>query len=161
MLNIRKTILTGFAGFAIGAIWHTESMAQENPTSGVVTVYDHARLDASFTKALANGGSDLLWSKGNYKVDTHSRDNGKAACKPEGCSHKGYTAVVYVVSGAATLVVAGTAKAVAADKFGGQSIAGGQSHRISKGDVFIMPPDTFHWYKNVEAPFRYLEVPVP
>jgi quercetin dioxygenase-like cupin family protein len=27
--------------------------------------------------------------------------------------------------------------------------------------VFIMPPDTIHWYKNVETPFRYLEVPVP
>ena len=84
------------------------------------------------------------------------------ACKPEGCGHKDYTAVVYVVSGAATLVVGGTAKSAAPDKeFGGQSIQGGESHRIAKGDVFIMPPDTVHWYKNVEAPFRYLEVPVP
>jgi hypothetical protein len=24
-----------------------------------------------------------------------------------------------------------------------------------------MCPDTIHWYKNVETPFRYLEVPVP
>jgi hypothetical protein len=65
------------------------------------------------------------------------------------------------VSGAATLVVGGTAKTTAPDKFGGQLIRGGESHRISKGDVFIMPPDTIHSYKNVETPFRYLEVPVP
>ena len=122
-------------------------------------------MDASFAKAAANGGSNLLWSrtssKGTYNVDTHSRESVKAACKPEGCSHKDYTAVVYVVSGAATLVVGGAAKTAAPDKFGGQSIRGGESRRIGAGDVFIMPPDTVHWYKNVEAPFRYLEVPVP
>jgi len=64
------------------------------------------------------------------------------------------------VSGAATLVVGGTVKSSAPDKFGGVSVQGGESRRISKGDVFIMPPDTIHWYKDVKAPFRYLEVPV-
>jgi mannose-6-phosphate isomerase-like protein (cupin superfamily) len=164
-LNIRKTVLTGFTVLAMGAVWHAKAFAQENSSSGVVTIFDHEKLDTSFAKALSNGGSNLLWShmssKGTYNVDTHSRDSVKAACKPEGCSHKDYTAIVYVVSGAATLVVGGTAKTTAPDKFGGQSIQGGESHRISKGDVFIMPPDTIHWYKNVEPPFRYLEVPVP
>ena len=165
MLNARKTVLTGMAIVAIGAAWHVQSIAQENSSSGVVTVFDHKKLDESFAKAFSNGGSNLLWShtssKGTYNVDTHSRESVNAACKPEGCSHKGYTAVVYVVDGAATLVVGGTAKTTASDKFGGQSIQGGESHRIGKGDVFIMPPDTIHWYQNVEAPFRYLEVPVP
>ena len=165
MLKIRKTALTGLAVVAIGAVWHAKTSAQENSSAGVVTVFDHQKMDASFAKAASNGGSNLLWSHtssiGTYNVDTHSRESVKAACKPEGCGHKGYTAVVYVVSGAATLVVGGTAKTTAPDKFGGQSIQGGESRRISKGDVFIMPPDTIHWYKNVETPFRYLEVPVP
>ena len=165
MLTIRKTFLTGLAVVAIGAVWHAQTIAQESSSSGVVTVFDHEKLDASFTKAVSNGGSDLLWShtsgKGTYNVDTHSRESEKAACKPEGCSHKGYTAVVYVVSGAATLVIGGTAKATAPDKFGGQPIQGGESHRIGKGDVYIVPLDTIHWYKNVVTPFRYLEVPVP
>ena len=160
MLNVRGAVLTGLAVVAIGATWHAKTSAQENSSSGVVTVFDHEKLDASFAKAVSNGGSNLLWShtssKGTYNVDTHSRESVKAACKPEGCSHKDYTAVVYVVSGAATLVVGGAVKTTAANKFGGQSIQGGESHRISKGDVFIMPPDTIHWYKNVEAPFRYL-----
>jgi mannose-6-phosphate isomerase-like protein (cupin superfamily) len=69
--------------------------------------------------------------------------------------------VVIVVSGAATLEVGGTTKAAAADKFGGQLVKGGESHRIGQGDVFIMPPDTVHWYKDVATPFRYIEVPVP
>jgi mannose-6-phosphate isomerase-like protein (cupin superfamily) len=165
MWNIRKTVVTSLAVVAIGAVWHAKTVAQENSFAGIVTVFDHEKLDASFTKALSNGGSDLLWSrtssKGTYNVDTHSRESVKAACKPEGCSHKDFTAVVYVVSGAATLVIGGTAKAAARDKFGGQAIQGGESHRISKGDIYIVPPETIHWYKNVEAPFRYLEVPVP
>lgn len=165
MLNVRKTVLTGLAVIAIGAAWHAKTSAQENSSSGVVTVFDHQKLDASFAQALSNGGSNLLWSRtssiGTYNVSTHSRESVKAACKPEGCGHTGYTAVVYVVSGAATMVVGGTVKASAPDKFGGQSIQGGESHRISKGDVFIMPPATIHWYKDVEAPFRYIEVPVP
>jgi mannose-6-phosphate isomerase-like protein (cupin superfamily) len=165
MSNIRKTVLIGLAAAAIGAVWTAKSGAQEKSSAGIVTVFDHEKLDASFAKAFSNGGTSLLWSrsssKGTYNVDTHSRDSVKVACKPEGCSHKDYTAVVYVVSGAATLVVGGTAKAAGPDKFGGQSIQGGESHRISKGDVFIMPPDTMHWYKNVETPFQYLEVPVP
>jgi len=158
MLSIRNIFLAGSVIVAIAA-------GQEKSAAGVVTVFDHTKLEASFNKAFADGGSSLLWShassKGTYNVDTHSRDSVKAACKPEGCSHKDYTAVVYVVSGAATMVVGGSAKNTAPDKFGGQSIQGGESRRISKGDVFIMPPDTIHWYKDVQAPFRYLEVPVP
>jgi mannose-6-phosphate isomerase-like protein (cupin superfamily) len=165
MLNIRRIALIGLGVVAIGSVWHAKTTAQENSSVGVVTVFDHDKLDASFAKAISNGGSDLLWSrtssKGAYSVSTHSRESVKAACKPEGCSHTGFTAVVYVVSGAATLVIGGTAKAAAPDKFGGQSIQGGESHRISKGDVYIVPPDTIHWYMNVEAPFRYIEVPVP
>ena len=158
MANTRNTMLIGLALVAIAT-------PQEKSSTGVVTVFDHTKLDASFNKAFADGGSSLLWShassKGTYNVDTHSRDSVKSACKPEGCSHKDYTAVVYIVSGAATMVVGGTTKNTAPDKFGGEHIQGGESRRISKGDVFIMPPDTIHWYKNVEAPFRYLEVPVP
>jgi mannose-6-phosphate isomerase-like protein (cupin superfamily) len=164
MLKIRKTVLTGLALVAIGAVWHAKTIAQENSSSGIITVFDHEKLDASFAKAVSNEGSDLLWSQtssnGTYNVSTHSRESVKAACKPEGCNHKDFTAVVYVVSGAATLVIGGTAKTTAPDRFGGQTIQGGESHRISKGDLFIVPPDTIHWYKNVETPFRYIEVPV-
>jgi len=168
MWSTRKSIGTGaIAVIAAAAAWHAESIARENSASGVgvVTVFDHAKLDTSFAKALANGGTAPLWSRtssyGTSNVSVHSRESAKSTCPAEGCSHKGYTAVVIVTSGAATLMVGGTAKAAAPDKFGGQMVQGGQSHRISQGDVFIMPPDTMHWYRDVAAPFRYIEVPVP
>lgn len=168
MSNTRKAVLTTLAVAAIGAMWHAKTTAQGTSSSGavgIVTVFNHEKLDASFAEAASNGGSGLVWShtssSGTYKVNAHSRESVKNACRPEGCSHKDYTAVVYVVSGAATLVIGGAAKTTAPDKFGGQSVQGGESHRISKGDVYIVPPDTIHWYKDVETPFRYLEVPVP
>jgi mannose-6-phosphate isomerase-like protein (cupin superfamily) len=167
MWSIRKMVTTAAAVIAAGAAWHAKSVAQENVASGVgvVTVFDHAKLDASFANALANGGTAPLWSRtssyGTSDVSVHSRESSRSSCPAQGCSHKGYTAVVIVISGAATLAVGGTSKAAAADKFGGQLVPGGGSHRISQGDVFIMPPDTIHWYKDVTPPFRYIEVPVP
>src|ERR1700691_3721535 len=160
MWSIRTAVLTGLAVLTIGAVWHAKIRAQEkNSGAGVVTVYDHKKLEESFAKAASAGGTELFWSHtssiGTYSVDVHSREPVKGACKPEGCGHTGYTAFVYVTNGAATLVIGGTAKAMAADKFGGQLIQGGESHRISKGDVFIMPPDTVHWYKDMQAPFEY------
>lgn len=163
MWNTRKAVLAVAVFVAMGIGWHARTIAQENSGAGIITVFDHQKLDASFERALANGGSDIVWSHtsgaGTYNVDTHSRENGKAPCKPEGCSHKDFTAVVYVVSGSATLVVSGSTKS-AADKFGGHPIQGGESYRVGKGDMYLVPPDTFHFYKDIEGPFRYLEVPV-
>lgn len=166
MRSIHKLVITGAALMTAAAAWH-ETVAQENAVSGagVVTVYDHTKLDASFARALANGGTAPLWSRtssyGTSNVSVHSRDSNRSVCPQQGCSHKTYTAVVIVVSGAATLQVGGSTKAAGSDKFGGQLVQGGESRRISQGDVFIMPPDTMHWYKDVAAPFRYIEVPVP
>jgi mannose-6-phosphate isomerase-like protein (cupin superfamily) len=165
MWSIRKVIMIGAAVMAAGAVWHAE--AQDNTASGagVATVFDHTKMDASYAAALAKGGTAPLWSRtssyGTTDVSVHSRESTTSACPPQGCSHKGFTAVVIVTSGAATLEIGGTTKAAGADKFGGQSVQGGASHRISQGDVFIMPPDTIHWYRDVAAPFRYIEVPVP
>ena len=165
MRHTRKVVLTGVVVIVLAILWHARTTAQEKPTIGVVTLFSQEKLDASFARALSNGGSELLWShsvgSAAYNVSTHSRESVKSACKPEGCSHKDYTAVVYVVSGAANLVIGGSAKSASAGKSGGQVIRGGESHRIGKGDLFIVPPDTIHWYKNVEPPFRYIEIPVP
>lgn len=168
MFNIRRIVLTCFAMAAISSGWLANTVAQEPSTYSSVTVFDHEKVDASFDKALSAGGSMILFRRttpqGIYRVNTQSRESVRAACPTEGCSHEGFTAVVYVVSGAATLVIGGPAvasKTEAPDKFGGQPMQSGESHRISKGDVIIVPPNHIHWYKNVEAPFRYLEVQTP
>jgi len=54
MWTIRKMIIIGAAAIAAGAAWLEGSVAQENAGSGagVVTVFDHAKLDASFANSL-------------------------------------------------------------------------------------------------------------
>jgi mannose-6-phosphate isomerase-like protein (cupin superfamily) len=163
MSKFRKPAVTALAVLAVFLLWHARTTAQENASAGIITVFDHAKLDASFARALDHEGSDVIWGHASngatYNVSAHSREGTKAPCKPEGCSHKDYTAIVYVVSGSATIMVGGTAKA-APDKFGGEPVQGGESHKLTKGDLYLVPPDTPHWYKDVEGPFRYIEVPI-
>jgi len=166
MLNIRKAVLTGLVVVAIGACWLAKSVAQEKRSSPGVLYFSRAQLDASFAKADTHEGSANLWgrttSAGTFEVHTNSRMQSGAA---EIHQHKIFTAVVYIVSGSATLVIGGdpgvTPKAAATDKYGALSIPIGESHHIQQGDVVIVPPDTPHSYKDVKAPFHYLEVEVP
>lgn len=105
--NFRRVVTTGLIAAAVGAVCHVRTIAQETSSSGMVTVFDHEKVEASFTKAAANGGNNHLWSRTiagvDYDVHTHSRDSLTTACKPEGCSHTGVTEVMYVISGAASV----------------------------------------------------------
>ncbi len=68
MLNIRKAILTALAVLAVGAVWHAKTSAQENSSSGVVTVFDHQKLDASFLrKQSPTEGATFSWSRTSSK----------------------------------------------------------------------------------------------
>src|SRR3954464_15129985 len=105
MRSIRKLALAGAAMMAAGGAWHATSLAADTARSdvGLVTVFDHGKLDASFAKALASGGTEHIWNRtssyGISDVSVHSRDNAASPCPQQGCSHKTYTAVVLVVSG--------------------------------------------------------------
>src|ERR1700693_93584 len=113
MLTIRKAVLAGLAVVVFGAGWLSKAVAQEGSSYAFVTVFDHEKVNASFAKAVSAGGSMVLFRRttpqGTYRVNTQSRESVVAACPTEGCYHKDFTAVVYVVSGAATLVIGGPA----------------------------------------------------
>ena len=169
MLHIRKTALTAFAAIAFSAGWLAKTTAQQIPSVPPMTYFSHEKVDASFAKAAASNGGRVLFSRKDsqgrtFTVNTNSRGQ---ADKGELHSHEGWTAVVVVMSGAATFVTPGTAvaakaaKTTAPDALGGQLIGRGESHRISKGDVVIVPPGVTHSYHNIEEPFRYLVVQTP
>ena len=133
------------------------------------TYFSHEKVDASFAKALASSGGRDLFSRKDSQGRTfsvHTNIRGRAG-EGELHSHEGWTAVVVIMSGAATFVTPGAAvaapaaKTTAPDPLGGQSIGSGESHRIGKGDVVIVPPGAPHSYANVEEPFRYLVVETP
>ena len=151
---------------AFSAGWLAKANAQPKAAAPLITYFSHEKVDASFVQAHASTGSRDLFARKDRQGHTwaiHSNDRGKA---DEGTlhSHEDWTAVVVIVSGAASFITPGTASQAPRARQtvdGGQLIGAGESHRITKGDVVIIPPDTPHMYKDIEEPFRYLVVQTP
>jgi mannose-6-phosphate isomerase-like protein (cupin superfamily) len=68
--------------------------------------------------------------------------------------HPGWTEVHLILEGGGTLVTGGKLTAGA----GGNTIEGGVSHPLTKGDVFIIPANTPHMYTQVDGKLVYFEV---
>ena len=164
MPNIRNMVLAAVTVVAFGAGWLAHSNAQQNPASAVITYFRHEKVDASFAAALGSTGSKDLFSRKDSQgrsFAVHANSRGKSD-EGELHSHQGWTGVVIVMSGAATFITPGAAaKTTAPNALGGQSIGGGETHRVSKGDVVVIPPGAPHMYKDIEGPFRYLVVETP
>lgn len=94
----------------------------------------------------------------NYMVHASHRD---AAGMAE--VHELDADIIYVLEGSATLVTGGTAenlKATAPNELRGSGIHGGETRRLAKGDVLIVPKGTPHWFQQVSSPFNYYVVKV-
>jgi glc operon protein GlcG len=71
--------------------------------------------------------------------------------------------IIYVLDGSATFVTGGTVdagKTTAPNEIRGASIKNGETRRIAKGDVLIVPAGTPHWFKDVDGPLNYYVVKV-
>ena len=77
--------------------------------------------------------------------------------------HTKETDVIYVIDGSATFVTGGKAQGVTATnplQPRGTDIQGGESHRLTKGDVIVVPAGQPHWFKEVPASVSYYVVKV-
>ena len=71
--------------------------------------------------------------------------------------------VLYIVDGEATFAVGGQmvgGKSSQPGQWLGTDITGGQTHRIAKGDVFVVPAGIPHWFKEVPKSVSYFVVKV-
>ena len=166
MLSMRTVVMTATAVVGFGAGWLAKTSAQQKAPAPLITYFSHEKVDASFAQALASTGSRDLFARKDRQGRTwaiHSNSRGKA---DEGVlhSHEDWTGVVMIMNGAATFITPGaasTAQGARETPEGGRLIGAGESHRVSKGDVVIIPPGAPHMYKNIEEPFRYLVVQTP
>ena len=130
-------------------------LASATPALGADVVYFPAgKVAAAFAK-----GAVLFDGAGrNYMVHASRRE---AAGQAE--VHTRDTDIIYVLEGATTFVTGGTlvaGKTTAPDEVRGTAIEDGESRRLGKGDVIIVPNGTPHWFKEVEGPVLYYVVKV-
>jgi len=123
-------------------------------SSGGVKYFQACDVDASFDKGavLYDGGGS------NYMIHTSRR-------KEPGLAevHTKDADLIYVVDGTASFITGGSVvegKNTAADEIRGSSINGGNTRKIAKGDVIVVPAGTPHQFKEVSSPFLYYVVKV-
>jgi mannose-6-phosphate isomerase-like protein (cupin superfamily) len=78
--------------------------------------------------------------------------------------HEREAELFYVIDGSATLITGGTLKneqRTNAANRSGSGIEGGASQRIGKGDFFIVPENTAHWFSAIDGVLTLMSLHVP
>ena len=113
---------------------------------------------ADVTAAFAKGAVLFDGAGGNYMIHASRREKpGMAEV------HVKDADLIYVMEGSATFVTGGRVidgKTTAPDEIRGASIADGQTRRLEKGDVIIVPRGTPHQFTETTNPFFYYVVKV-
>jgi glc operon protein GlcG len=124
-------------------------------TAPAVSYFEKSKVEDAFAKGavLFDGSAGR-----NYMVHASRREkSGQAEF------HEKDADVIYVLEGTATLVTGGEVidgKTIAPDEIRGSSIKGGETRKLSKGDVIIVPHSTPHQFTEVTNPFLYYVVKV-
>ena len=138
--------------FALGILCGVGLSAVSNTRPETVTYFSASDVGAAFEK-----GRPLLEVAG-YKIHASRRESaGQAEV------HSRDTDIIYVLEGDATIVTGGRVlepKPIAAEEIRGTGIQGGETRRLSKGDVLVVPNGMPHWFKTVQPPLLYYVVKV-
>jgi glc operon protein GlcG len=120
--------------------------------SSTVTHIDRATVASGFDKGA------VLVNSGNYMIHASHRDKDGVAE-----IHTLDTDLVYILEGAATLVTGGQAPDASVtepNELRGPAIVGGESRRVVKGDVVVIPAGVPHMFTEVQEPLNYYVVKV-
>ncbi len=88
-----------------------------------------------------------------YRVNIVHRPKANGAI-----AHPGYTELHYIIEGSGTVVTGGKILRKAGEPAGNATIEGGETHKVTKGDVIIVPAGSAHMYSEVNGEITYLEV---
>lgn len=131
--------------------------AMPAPASAALAAQPVTALPTGDVAAAFAAGKPLLETD-RYKVHASRREApGMAEV------HTRDTDIVYVLEGTATLVTGGTVvegETTARDEIRGRSIDGGETRRLVKGDVVVVPNGVPHWFSEVQGPLLYYVVKV-
>jgi mannose-6-phosphate isomerase-like protein (cupin superfamily) len=93
------------------------------------------------------------------KSGEHYSINVVRRTKPQGAiAHDVGTEIHSIIDGSGTLVTDGSIVRPANGGRGGGTIENGTSRRVAAGDVALVPPQTPHWYRDIDGIITYLEI---
>ncbi len=125
-----------------------------------ITYIDSPMVAAAFAKGAVLVGNEehMMHASRNYMVHASRREApGMAEI------HDWDTDIIHVLDGTATFVTGGTVvdpKPTGPGEIRGKAIQGGETRRLVKGDVIIVPNGVPHWFQGVQGPFLYYVVKV-
>jgi mannose-6-phosphate isomerase-like protein (cupin superfamily) len=152
MIGAVKTLILTLA--LLGAADQQPTPPPPAPPPGSAATYRSGdELLAALQKAADRGGmsSGAIGNTDQYRINLIRRVKPGSAL-----AHAGNTELHYITEGAGTIVTGGTLVRPAGG--GGATIQNGETRRVVRGDVILVPADTPHWYKDVEGSITYLEV---
>jgi mannose-6-phosphate isomerase-like protein (cupin superfamily) len=150
-----RFVITVIAALISSSAFAQTQPAPPAPAPGSPATFKSATdLADVLAKATANPGgmsTSNVTANDQYRVSIIKRDKAAGAL-----AHPGHTELLYIVEGEGTMVTGGKLIAAASGK--PASIDAGVSQRFVKGDVFIVPAGSPHWFSVVDKPVTYLEV---
>ena len=134
-----------------------EAPAPAAPAPGSAGIFkSNADLQAVLKKAIA-GATDMASSNitntDQYRVNIVHRPKANFAI-----AHPGNTELHYIIEGSGTVVTGGKIVRKPGAPASSATIEGGESHKVTKGDVIIVPAGSAHMYSEVNGEITYLEV---
>ena len=127
------------------------------PAPGSAGIFkSNADLQQVLKKAIA-GTNDMATSAvantDQYRVNIVHRP------KPNGAiAHPGNTELHYIIDGSGTVVTGGHIIRNPGAPASSATIKGGERHKVTKGDIIIVPAGSAHMYSQVDGEITYLEV---
>jgi glc operon protein GlcG len=144
----------------VGAAALTVQATGGTKSASAVTYIESKKVAEAFAKGAVLVGQEehMMHASRNYMVHASRRDAPGVAE-----IHELDTDIIYVLDGTATFVTGGNAldtKTTGPGEIRGTVIQGGESRRLVKGDVIIVPNGVPHWFKEVQGPLLYFVVKV-
>src|SRR4051812_39964439 len=126
--------------------------AADDATKTGVILIGHDKV----AEAFAQGGP--LLSTNNFKVQAgHRTGPGEVEL------HERDTDIFYITEGSAVFVTGGNftgGKTISPGETRAQKINGGEEHKLTKGDIIVIPKGVPHWFKEIDGTFNYFVVKV-
>jgi mannose-6-phosphate isomerase-like protein (cupin superfamily) len=166
--DVRQRAIVGALAMVCACLAPIQAQnATAQTPAAVATTIPQADLQAALKASAASAVGDqqlrVVDINGEYQVGVGVVHRSKPA-GPNSIMHSQISEVYYMIEGTATLVTGGTmenprpaapdsnvVRVLNGPSTNGGRINGGTSVRVSVGDMVVVPPNTPHWFSDIES----------